>query len=138
MNTKVLLSGLAAGIAGFLLGWLIYGVALMDFMNSHCTTYPGLMKEPPVLLGVFIANCCTGFLYAYIFNNWPDAKSFAGGIKAGFPISLLLALSMDIYYYSFMNMGDTTYYAVDIVVGTVMGALVAGVAGAVLGMGKKA
>jgi len=31
MNTRVLLSGLASGVAGFLLGWILFGMLMMDY-----------------------------------------------------------------------------------------------------------
>ncbi|MBL7924076.1 MAG: hypothetical protein JNL88_07750 [Bacteroidia bacterium] len=138
MNTKVIIAGLVAGLTGFLLGWVVYGMLLMDFMTAHCTNYPGLMKEPPVLWAIFFANCCSGWLFAYIFHRIGGIQSFAGGFQTGLIISLLFTLNLDLYYYSMMNMGDSTYYAVDVVVSTLMGAVMAGVAGAMLGTGKKA
>ena len=35
MNPKLLVAALAAGIAGFLPGWLIYGMALMNYYEAN-------------------------------------------------------------------------------------------------------
>lgn len=136
MNSKLLLAGLVSGIVGFLLGWVIYGMLLMDFMAAHTTVYAGLMKEPPIIAGIFVSNLCWGILLAYIFQKWANINDFAGGFSAGLIISFLITLSMDLYQYSFMNLGDSTMYIVDVVVGTLMGGVMAGVAGVVLGKGK--
>lgn len=136
MNSKLLVAGLVSGVAGFLLGWLVYGMLLMDFMAAHTTVYEGLMKEPPVYMGIFVSNLCWGLLYAYIFQKWANISDFSSGFSAGLIITALIVISMDVFQYSFMNFGDATMYAVDIVVSTLMGGLMAGVAGMVLGKGR--
>ncbi len=136
MNSKLLVAGLVSGIVGFLLGWVIYGMLLMDFMAAHTNVYAGLMKEPPFIAGIFVSNLCWGILFAYIFQKWAKINDFAGGFSAGLIISFLITLSMDLYQYSFMNLGDSTMYLVDVVVGTLMGGVMGGAAGMVLGKGK--
>jgi len=44
MNIRVLVAGLAAGVAGFLLGWLLFGVLLMDYFEANMHRHEGLMK----------------------------------------------------------------------------------------------
>jgi hypothetical protein len=136
MNSKLLVAGLVSGVAGFLLGWLVYGMLLMDFMAAHTTVYAGLMKEPPFVPGIFISNLCWGLLFAYIFQKWANITDFGGGFSAGLIITFLMSLSIDVFQFSFMNLGDTTMYAVDVVVGTLMGGVMGGAAGMVLGKGK--
>lgn len=136
MNSKLLVAGLVSGITGFLLGWLVYGMLLMDFMTAHTTVYEGLMKEPPIVAGIFVSNLCWGLLYAYIYQKWANITDFKSGFSAGLIITGLMVISMDVFQYSFMNLGDPTMYAVDIIVSTLMGGLMAGVAGVVLGKGK--
>ncbi len=138
MNTKLLLAGLVSGITGFLLGWLIYGIALADFTAAHTLTYSGLMKEPPVIWAIFLSNTAWGFLYAYIFQKMGNVQSFGSGVSTGVVISFLVAISMDLFYYAFMNLSDVTYLCVDTIVSTILGAIMAGVAGLMLGRGKKA
>lgn len=138
MNTKVLLAGIVSGITGFLLGWLIYGIALVDFTAAHTITYPGLMKEPPVLWAVFLSNTAWGFLYAYIFYKMGSIHSFGSGVSAGIVIAFLVAISIDLFYYAFMNISDGIYLCTDAIISTVLGTIMAGVVGALLGSGKKA
>ncbi|MBK7886666.1 MAG: hypothetical protein IPJ86_04980 [Bacteroidetes bacterium] len=136
MSTKVLLAGLVSGITGFLLGWVVYGMLLADFTAEHTIKYEGLMKEPPVLWAIFLSNTAWGILYAHIFNRWGGIQSFGSGFSSGFLISLLIAVSIDLFYYAFMNMNDGMYLCVDALVTTIMGAIMAGIAAAMLGIGK--
>lgn len=50
MNSKFIIASVAGGIASFLLGWLIYGILLMDFMKANSMYYANLMKEPPNMI----------------------------------------------------------------------------------------
>jgi len=50
MKTKFMLAGLAGGVFYFFLGWLVYGILLMNFYESNTITYDGLNKEMPVSL----------------------------------------------------------------------------------------
>ncbi len=136
MNTKVLLAGLVSGITGFLLGWVVYGFALMDFAAAHTTVFEGLMKDPPAIWAIFLSNTAWGMMYAYIFHRYGNVDSFAKGFTSGILISFLIGFGIDMFFFAFMNMYDSTYLMVDIIIGTVLGALMAGVAGAMLGTGK--
>ena len=72
MNTKLILATLAGGILYFLLGWLIYGVLLMDFSMANTTQYAGLMKDMPDLLVLFLGNLSFALLMAWIFQKWAN------------------------------------------------------------------
>src|SRR3712207_8732781 len=47
MNIRILVATLAGGLTMFLLGWLIFGILLMDYFKANTIQYPGLMKETP-------------------------------------------------------------------------------------------
>ena len=137
MNTKILLAALAGAVAAFLLGWVVYGILLMDFMNSNTTSYAGLTKDPPNFIGVFIAGLCMSFLMAYVFNRWAGISTFAKGFMGGLIISLPVLLNWNISFYSFFNLYSTTWLVTDVVVGTLFYGIIGGIVGLVLGMGKK-
>lgn len=122
MNTKnFLISGLAAFVVNFLLGWLFYGILFPDL-------YP---KEGEDNI-VFIALGCLffGFLIAYVFTAIASIKDAKEGFKAGAIFGLLNALSMNFFMNSsavdpnYQNMG------IDIAISIVM----VGITGAVVGM----
>ena len=41
MNTKVLLAAIVGGVVAFLLGWLLFGILLADFMDKNMIHYEG-------------------------------------------------------------------------------------------------
>lgn len=137
MNTKVLLATLAAGIAAFLFGWLLFGILLFDFYAANTNVYEGLIKNPPDLIMIFISNLLTAFLLAYIFNRWANIRSAVEGARAGFIIVGIVAASVDLFLYATMNLYDAWLMAVDIVANGAFGAFIGAVVGMVLGSGRK-
>ena len=57
MNTKLLVAVLAGGVTAFLLGWLLFGMLLMGYYESHMIPYEGLMKgEADMNLGLMFGS----------------------------------------------------------------------------------
>ena len=138
MKTKVILAVLAATVVGFLLGWLIFGIALADFYKTNTTFYQGLMKDPPSFLGFIIGSLSFGILIVYIFEKWAKIGTFLNGLYAGLLIYFLIILAFDMFTWASMNMFSSAgIVIVDLIANTVLGGLVGGVAGLILGMGKK-
>ena len=128
MNTKTLLGALLAGVLAFFLGWLIFGMLLMDYYISNMTQYSGLIKNPPVMLPIAVANLVWGLLLSFIFNlggiNTPGK-----GFTTGLIIGLLMTLGFDLFMYAQFNLYNVQVLAVDVVTN----AIFAGVIGVVLG-----
>jgi len=140
MNTnKFLIGGIIGGVANFLLGWLIYGMLLMSFMQTHSNTSSGAFRaETDMVWWAMIAgNFAMGFLFSYILNK-SNVSSVASGAATGAFIGFLLSIAIDFTMYAQLNLWDTTAMAVDIATSTVISAIVGAVIGAYLGMGKKA
>ena len=140
MNTnKFLIGGIIGGVTNFLLGWLIYGVMLMSFMQSHSNNSAGAFRteENMVWWAMIAGNLAFGFLFSYILNK-SNVSSAAAGIATGATVGLLMGVAIDLMMYAQLNLWDTTSMAVDIAASTVISAIVGAVIGAYLGMGKKA
>jgi hypothetical protein len=136
MNGKMILSGIASAVVGFLSGWLVYGVILMDYMKSAMISYEGLMKDPPVIWAIFLANLVTGMLYGWLYYIM-KVNNFLQGLIYGFVISALVTTSFDLFIFASMNLYKSiTPMILDIFVSTLIGGLMGGVAASILGMGK--
>ena len=128
MNTKTLLGALIAGIFAFLLGWLIFGILMMDYYTANMVSYSGLIKNPPEIWAIAIANIAWGILYALIFNM-ADIRTASKGFSTGLTLALLMTLGFNLFMYAQMNLYTTKILAIDIV----LNALLGGLTGAVLG-----
>jgi hypothetical protein len=137
MLVRVLAATIAGGIAFFAFGFVIYGLLLDPYMKAHMIQYPGLMKEPmPDMVPLVLANLVNAFLFAFIFENWAGIRTFAGGLKGGALLMFLITVALDLQFLAFMNMWKDGPLPVvlDIIGGTVLGALSGGVIGLVLGL----
>ena len=136
MDTRTLLAGLAAGVTGFLLGWLLFGILLMDYFQGNIAQYDGLMRteEEFGMISMLVGNLLLGFLLAWLFSRM-NVTTFAGGAVDGFIIGLLIYGSMSLYYYAMMNWYTSIApMLVEILVNGIWMAVMGGVAAAVLGM----
>lgn len=134
---KLLIGGIAGGILYFLLGWLIYGMLLMDFMNSHAGTAGNVNKVQPDFLYLTIGNLAMGFLLAYVFVK-SSVNSLAGGFVTGAVLGALVSVGVDCMVYATTTTISKTAMAADVCASTVMSAVVGALAAMVMSMGKKA
>lgn len=141
MNTnKFLVGGIIGGIANFLLGWVVWGMLLMNFMKEHTTEVGKSVMRPDdqmVWWALIAANLLFGFLLSYILNK-AGVMSAGAGASTGAVLGLLFGATVDCFNYAFMNLSDTTSIGVNLVANLVVTGIVGGIIGWYLGMGKKA
>lgn len=134
---KLFMGGIVGGILFFLLGWLIYGMLLMDFMNNHTGAAGNVSRSEPDFLYLAIGNLAMGFVLAYIFVKG-NVNSMANGFITGGIVGLLIAVGYDCMIYATTTVISKTAMAADVAVSTVMTAVAGAVVAMVMGMGKKA
>ena len=140
MNTnKFLVGGIIGGIGYFLLGWLVWGMLLKDFMANNVGSATGVMRadDQVVWWSLIIGNLFSGFALSYVLNK-AGAISAGLGAATGAIVGLLISAGFDFTMYGVSNLMNTTGALVDIAASTVVGAIVGAVIGWYLGMGKKA
>lgn len=141
MTKKLILATLARSVVQFLLGWLIYGLLLANFMNSHTTHYEGLMKDMNTgsfMILIFISGLVMSFLISFIFQRWAKFGKFFMGLTAGMLLGFCLALSYDLYFLASMNIFSAGTMIVDVIANTVVVGIVGAVIAWVLGFKSKA
>lgn len=140
MNARLLIAGAAAGITAFLLGWLVFGIALKGFYDANMIHYEGLMKPESEmnLAAMFAGNLLIGLLVAWACQRMGE-RTFTGGALTGGVLCLLFYASVDLMFLSMMNMySGKAIVVVDILANTFWGAMAGGVAALVLGREPKA
>jgi hypothetical protein len=133
MDTKKFLTGtVVGGIAYFILGYLFYVVLFGSFFDANLGSATGVMKTDLVWWALLLGNFAGAALLTFIFLKWAHVSTFKGGVKAGASIGIFMALSFDLISYGTSNIMNLTAALVDVVVGTVIMAILGGVIGAVL------
>lgn len=136
MNAKTIIAAVVGAIAAFLLGWIIWGMLLMDYFIANMVNYEGLMINPPILWAIFLSGLATSFLLAYLFEKM-NVHTLADGFKNGLIIYFFIALSMALYFYASMNWySGKVVMIVDVVVNSIYGGLIGMVIALMLGRGK--
>jgi uncharacterized membrane protein len=132
MNTgKFVIGGIIGGVVYFLLGWLIYGMLLMDFMTQHMSSAAAGVMRPETewpWWAMILGNMGLGFLLSYVITKANVAGASAGA-TAGAVVMFLFSLSVNFMMYAQMNLTDLTAIAVDIVASAVIGAIVGAAVG---------
>lgn len=138
MNTGKFIKGtIAGGIAFFLIGWVVYGVLLADFMESNYNNCMSRPMEGMIMWAMVIGNLAYGAFFALIFD-WAGVRTIIDGVKKGAILSFILSLSMAMYYYSMSTMYENmNSMVVEILVGTVVAAIAGAVVAWAMNMGNK-
>ena len=140
MTKKLILAAIAGSVVQFLFGWLVYGLVLANFMNSHTTHYDGLMKDMnsgSFIILVFISGLLMSFLISFILQRWAKFEKFLQGLGAGMLIGFFMAFSFDLYSLSMMNLISVSAMIADVIANTVVVGVVGGVIAWVLGYKSK-
>jgi hypothetical protein len=133
MNTKNLLLGtLVGGLVYFFLGFLFYAVIFNDFFVAQMGTATGVQKTEMEWWPLVLGNFSIAFLLTYIFTRWADISTMVPGIKAGALVGFLMALGWDMTTYDTTNIIRLPGALADVLIVTVMMAIVGGVIGLVI------
>ncbi len=137
-TNKILLAALAGGVTYFILGWLVYGIALKGFMETHMAAGNAIARPEAEMVwwALILGNLAFGLLFALIFGRWASISTLATGAKAGAVIGLIMTIAWDFMMYSMYTISDITGIIVDIIVATVLFAIVGAVVAWVLGYKK--
>lgn len=132
MKTKFMFAGLAGGVTSFFVGWLVYGVLLMDFFTSNTIHYDGLAKEMPDMILLALSNLLTGYFFAFVFYYWAKINGLKAGLIGGAILGLFLITAYDLSFFSMYNLYNTKAAIADILVGIAFYSIIGAVVGLVL------
>lgn len=136
MNSKnYFLAGILGGIVYFLLGWLVYGMLLMDYMEENAGLALGVNRVDMLLWSIGLGSLLYGFFLSYIFSCVGQVKTAASGAKSGAWVGFLVAGAIDFTMYGTTNISTLNAVAVDILAATVLASITGAVVAWVLGAG---
>lgn len=129
---KLAVGGIVGGILFFLLGWLFYGMLLVDFMKNHPGVVSGYEKAAPDWLYLVIGNLISGLLMAYIFVK-AHVNTLAGGLITGAVVGFLMIASFDCMMYATTSLVSKKMIMADVLASTAMSAVTGAIVGMLLG-----
>lgn len=136
MNSKnYFLAGILGGIVYFLLGWLVYGMLLMNYMEENAGLALGVNRVEMLLWSIGLGSLLYGFFLSYIFSCVGQVKTAAAGAKSGAWVGFLVAGAIDFTMYGTTNISTLNAVAVDILAATVIVSITGAVVAWVLGAG---
>lgn len=128
-----LLATLAGFVVMFLLGYAIWGAALAPFFESHSLN--NIMKDPPDLGMVALANLIATFALSSIYGKWArGVHSAKEGIQYGIWVGIFTGFGIGLLWYATAELSDLTGTLVEAIVEIVFYAII----GAVIALVYKA
>lgn len=137
-SKKFMLGGLLGSVVNFFLGWLVWGMLLMGFIQKHSNPSASVIfrsDEKMVWWAMIAGNLAAGFLVCYILTK-ANIKTAGGGAFTGAVVGMLSALAVDCMMYAQMMIYGLPALVVDIAAATVVTGIVAAVVGWFLGRGN--
>ena len=132
---RFLSATVAGGVALFLLGYLIWGWALMGFFQSHAGTATGAFKEAPDFLFLVLGQLFWAAFLTLLIGHWAGVSGFGPAFKVGAIAGVLTSLGFDLTMYATTNLNDLTATLTDPVLSIVYNGVAAGIIGVVLAKG---
>ena len=132
---KRITATLAGFVVYFMLGFLLYGILLSDFMGANTGTATGVMRTDDNMQwwALIAGNLMQAYLLVYIFGNWANITTFAGGLKAGAIIGFIVSLGTSLNMYGTTNVTNLTAALVEPLIMAIMMGITGGVIGWLLG-----
>lgn len=136
MSAKTrIMATLVGFVVFFILGWLFYGLLLMDFYASNSGSAINVMRSENNMIwwALILGNLLQAYFLVYVFGTWAKINSFGAGFKAGAIIGLILGFGFNLTMYATTNMMNLTGALVDPFVSMIMMGITGGVIGVMLG-----
>jgi len=116
---KILRGTIVGGVAFFFLGWLIYGILLMDFYSSGVNQCMNRAETDMVWWAIIASNFVIALLLTLILN-WSGAKGVVDAFKTGAIFGLLHSISMGLSFWSMTTMYNSmSIMVVEIIVSAI-------------------
>jgi uncharacterized membrane protein len=137
-NSKIFTAGLVGAVVAFLLGFIVYGNLLTEFFVENSGSASGVMRGDDEMqwIPMILGHVTWGMLFAIIFGKWAKISTFATGAKAGALLGFLIGASFDLIQLGSTHIPNLTGIVVDIIVMTIVSAIVGGTVGWFFGRNK--
>lgn len=130
---KILVSGVIIGVVSFFLGWLVWGILLVDVLKMDGMSAVMRPETDMIMWAMAVSNILWGILLAYIFVEWANISTFQNGMIAGAVLGFLISAAYDTGFYSMTTLFTLQEVVKDVLVNTVLTGILGGLLGWWLG-----
>ena len=124
---------LAGGVAAMVVGYVFYGMLLLDFYATNAGSATGVYKDVPIWWALILGQVLFA-AFLTIIMGWRGDSSAGAGLKTGALVGLVLGLSVNFTFYGTSNIANLTATLVDPIISVIQMGITGAVIGAVLGM----
>lgn len=135
MNKKVIFAALGGTITLFLLGGLVFGLLLQDYMESVMQNMGDCAKSNPSMLNIVLANLSVATLISIVFSKI-NVSTFTGGLVNALWMGALIMLWFDLWMITTFQFMTSSLFIFDFISNTSLITLAGGVIGWILGKVK--
>jgi hypothetical protein len=96
---KILKGTIIGGLTYFILGWIIYGIFLMNFTSTYMNQCTARGANEMVWWAIILSNIINGLMLTLILN-WSGAKKWLDGMKTGAIYGFLVVAGFDLSTWS--------------------------------------
>jgi hypothetical protein len=100
---KILRGTLFGGICYFLLGWLVYGILLMDYFTANINQCANRPMDEMVWWAMIVSNLAATLLLTLIMH-WRNARGIYDGLVTGAIFGALFTAIIDFSFWSMTTM----------------------------------
>jgi hypothetical protein len=133
---KLILAGIAGGIAFFVLELIIYKFFWVNFMTGF-PHVEGVLRGKSSIAYLILANLSFGFLLSYIIGYRASISSLLIGLKAGLIAGFLLSIGFHFIVFGTTIIASITEMYVGVAIFTFITAVAGGIVGFILGKFKE-
>lgn len=134
---KLLIGGIVGGVAFFFLGWIIYGMLLMNVMTECGGPGAAAIQKPMEYWAIAISCLIYGFFIAWVFSRYAATPSVGTALQHGAIMGLLIAGTFDFSFYSMTTLLTMKGLLIDVAAYAVYTGLGAAIIAWVMGRGNK-
>ncbi len=134
MDIKRIIIGTVVGaITLYVLGYLIFDLALAEFYAANAGSATGLVKDPQVIWAVALGTLSYAALLAFTIGTRADSTTIVEGLKIGAIVGFLMWFGADFIFYGIFNISNLTLTFVDSLLELIRGGITGVVIATVLG-----
>jgi uncharacterized membrane protein len=138
MDMKRLVTGTLVGsVTMYLVGYLIWALALADFFAANAGSATGLAREARLFWALALGDLSLAALVTLAVGSRAGSSTIGGGFKIGAIVGFLVWFGVDFIHYANTNAWNLTATIVDPLLEIVRTGIVGAVIGGVLGKMKE-